>query len=216
VERWSRSIPEQALSLQSLRIHLQQPLAEDEKIPISQHQFDRLSYSVRGGTLSAEEVKTLFRVSEDECAVELSVLFEGAIYSVPPASGTEDIFHSTWEDNIGKILRLILPAGEPIRNGNRDSTTELKWPDYGLLFKSHCILRGEENGSETAGNPERELVDKLRWTYQPLPFILGLLWISLLSKAFLCICYRLSCNCHGRPLCCNYPATLDNCAAFQP
>jgi hypothetical protein len=221
MQKWKRPIPEQALSLQNLSVHLQQPLAEDEKIPISQDQFDILSkmpFSVESPefALSAEEAKTLFRVSEDERTWGVERLFISAIEWPPPAYGTEDNFHSTWQDNIGKILKLILPAGQSIRNSNRNSSTALQWPDFGFLVKGHCVFRGEETGPASDGDPERELVDKPIWTYDPLPYILGLLWVSLSLKAFLSICYRLSCNCRGRPLCCHYSATFDNCTSLQP
>jgi hypothetical protein len=214
VQKWSRPIPEQALDLHNLMIHLQHPLAEDERIPISQDSFDNLTkfsseFLFPEAALSAEEAKTLFRVSEDESARPAERLFVPAIERIPPPSGTEDTFHGTMEDNIGWILKTLLPEGVSIRNSNRDSSTALKRPDYGFLMKGHCVVRGEEEGTDSPGDEERELVEKLyRWTYQPLPFILGLLWISLSLKAFLC--YRLSCNCHGRPLCGDYRATFEN------
>jgi hypothetical protein len=206
--------------LQNLSSHLQQPLAEDEKIPISQDQFDKLSTlsssaAFPEAALSAEEAATLFRVSEDEHADDFEQLFFTAIALSPPTRGTEDAFHGTWDNNIGNILKLILPAGETIRNSNHNTSTGLKPPDYGFLLKGHCYVRGEEKGTDSTDDPEQELIDKLRWTYQPLPFIFGLLWISLSLKALLCICYRLSCNCHGPPLCCNYSATFDNCTSLQ-
>jgi hypothetical protein len=210
VEKWSRPIPEQALDLHNLMLHLQHPLAEDEKIPISQDSFDDLTkvsskVLFPESALSAEEAKTLFRVSEDESATPLEQLFVTAIERNPLSSGTEDAFHGTMEDNIGWILRTLLPEGVPIRNSNRNTSTALKRPDYGFLVKGHCLVRGEEKGTNPAGDPKQELVEKLhRWTYEPLPFILGLLWVSLSLKPFLCICYRLSCNYHGRPLCCDY------------
>jgi hypothetical protein len=214
MKKWTRPIPEQALDLQNLCVHLQQPLAEDEKVPISQDQFDWLSkipssVEYPEFALSVEEAKTLFRVSEDECTRGVERILVGAIESNIHPSGSRNLFHGTWDNNISHILRLILPDSESVRNGTSTSPA-LKWPNYGLLIKNHCIVRGEEKGSESGGDPKRELLDKLRWTYQPLPYILGLLWIWLSLKAFLCICYRLSCNYHARPLCCNYSTTIDN------
>jgi hypothetical protein len=213
VAKWSQPTP--APNLQDLRNYLQQPLAENEKIPITQSTFDFLTRDTSfidhpTSALSAEQLEILFRVSTEERAKVVEVPFVSAIESTPPVSGTEDLFHSTWDANISGILRLILPDAEPIRNSNRNTSTALKRPDYGFLIKNHCIVRGEEKGSESSGDPERELVDKLVWTYHPLPCILGLLWISLSFKAFLCMCYRISCNYNARPLCCNYSATLDN------
>ena len=91
-----------------------------------------------------------------------------------------------------------------IRDCNCNTSPALKRPDYSFLSKNKRVFRGEERGSEPAGDPERELVDKLRWIYDPLPYFLGLLWILLSLKAFLCICDRISRNCHERRICGNY------------
>jgi hypothetical protein len=211
MDKWLQPIP--VLNLQDLHIYLQQPLAEDEKIPIPQDEFDRLSTNPSVAVspelaLIAEQLETLYRVSTDERAHDIQRLFSYAIEQVPLSNGTEEAFHAMWDENISNILKLILSYAQSIRNSNRNTSTALKRPDYGLLIKNHCILRGEEKGSNTAGNPAEELVDKLIWTYDPLPYILGLSWILLSLKAFLCICYRISRNYHRRPLYCNYSPTF--------
>ncbi len=57
--------------METLLIHLQRPLSEEEKIPIRQKQFDvlcaHLLFQYSSDILSAEQVSTLFRVSEDQC-----------------------------------------------------------------------------------------------------------------------------------------------------
>ena len=72
VARWSSPIA--ATSVETLRTYLQQPLKEEEKIPISQKCFNELCvpYSIwpPGNDLSAEQLSTLFRVSADEHASE--------------------------------------------------------------------------------------------------------------------------------------------------
>ena len=211
MERWSHPI--QATSLQTLRSYLQQPLTDEEKIPISQHEFDWLCVPLkqsRGYALRAQQLSTLFRVSADECAPGASGPFIHAIGSVPPTLGTEERFHGTWDRNISEILELIL--GVPtIRNGNGNTSTALKQPDYGLLVKGHCVFRGEETGSVPEGDPKEELSEKIElWTYGGVPYILGLLWILLRFKRFLCIYDRISRSSHGRSLCCNYSPAFDN------
>jgi hypothetical protein len=179
VARWSQPIA--ATSLQTLGTYLQQPLIEEEKIPISQNQFNKLCvpYSIESprNALSAEQLSTLFRVSADERARDAYQVCLTAIRLVSPAEGTEDLFHSTWDINISHILHFILSDAKPIRNSNQNTSTALKRPDYGLLVKNHCVLRGEEKGSDSIGDPKQELANKLIWTYSPLPYILGLLWI---------------------------------------
>jgi hypothetical protein len=219
VAKWSRPIS--GLSLTDLRAYLQRPLAEDEKIPIPQRRFDRLSkhpFLAESPelALSHEQVATLFRISTDEWAEDAEALFACAIDSVPPASGTKDLFHATWDNNILRILRFILSNAKPIRNSNDNTRTALKWPDYGLLINNHGVLRGEERSSDGAGDPERDLVNKCIWSYDPLPYILGSLWILWSSKVFLFIYYRISRKGHGRPVCCNSSRTLDNYPSLLP
>jgi hypothetical protein len=178
VAKWLQPIS--TLSLSNLHIYLQQPLAEDEKIPIPQDIFDWMSrnpsfFESPELELSAEQLATLFRVSRDERAWSAQVPFVFAIESEAPASGREDVFHSTWDNNISRIFRLILSDAESIRNSNRNCSTALKRPDYGLLLKGHCVLRGKEKGSDPVGDPKQELVEKLIWQYSPLSYILGLL-----------------------------------------
>jgi hypothetical protein len=206
VEKWSQPSP--TLRLQDLHTYLRQPLEEDEKIPISQQTFDQVSNAsfliYPKLALTAEKLATLFRVSTDECAPGVERLFLYAVDRECPESGTEDRFHSTWDENISNILTFILSYAQPIRSSNRNTSTALKRPDYGLLIGNYCIFRGEEKGSNSSDDPAQELTDKLKWDYDPLPYILGLSWILLSSKACLCICYRISRNCHGHPFCCNY------------
>jgi hypothetical protein len=117
--------------LTELRTYLQQPLAEDEKIPIPLDVFTLLSRNnsyveFPRSAVSAEQLETLFRVSTDERAWVVEISFINAVEADPPASGTEDLFHSTWDNNISRILKLILSNATPIRNGNDNTTTALK------------------------------------------------------------------------------------------
>jgi hypothetical protein len=175
--RWSRLVP--ASSVDDLLVHLQQPLSEEEKIPISQHTFDGLCvpYSGNVSALNPEQLSALFRVSADERAKCIKRLFSSAIETIPPPTGTEELFHSIYDINISYILRFILPDTTPIRNNNRETSTALQRPDYGLLVNGHCLFRGEEKGSQSSGDPARELLDKLLevWGYSPLRYITGLL-----------------------------------------
>ena len=170
MEKWSR--PVDSLDFLPLRAHLDRPLAEDEKVPIPQREFDLMLRDLT--SLNPGQLATLFRVSEEECAPEVEEVFRTTVKYAPPPSGTDDLFHYTWDNNISRPLKLILQDAEAIRNTNHNTSTGLKRPDYGLLIKNNCILRGEEKGSESPGDPGAELVDKLIWTYSPLPYVLGL------------------------------------------
>ena len=177
VETWSRSV--RLPTVQDLMSHLQRPLEEAEKIPISQIDLDELSVPYSGDRLvnaiTSQHLLTLFRLSADKRAPPIALRFISAIQFTPPSTGTEDRFHSTYDKNITEILEAILPGVEAIRNSNKDTSTALKRPDFGLLANGYCILRGEEKGTETGGEPEQELSRKIaHWEYDPLSFILGL------------------------------------------
>jgi hypothetical protein len=112
-----------------------------------------------------------------KCAPDVEILFHRAIEYDPPPTGTEDRFHFTYDTNITTIIEFILSNTTAIRNNNRNTSTALQRPDYGLIVNTHCILRGEEKGSDTPGDPEKELLLKLGrgWDHDPLRCILGLL-----------------------------------------
>ncbi|CAG8770788.1 12051_t:CDS:2, partial [Acaulospora colombiana] len=124
--------------------------------------------------LKAEELKTLFRVSEDERANFLHARIMIVLISQPPESGTEASFHYTWDSNISQIIKTIISNGSPIRDNNRDTNTALKRPDYGFLVKKYCLFRGEEKAPDSSDDPKKELRVKLvDFSYQPLKYILG-------------------------------------------
>jgi hypothetical protein len=179
VARWSKPIS--ASSVDNLLVYLQQPLREEEKIPISQHTFDSLCVLYSGGSrvsaLDPQQLSALFRVSADERATGIKRLFLSAITTTPPPIGTEDLFHSFYDINISYILQFILPNTTAIRNCNHQTNTALNRPDYGLLINGHCLFRGEEKGSHSTGDPAQELLKKLDelWGYYPLRYITGLL-----------------------------------------
>ena len=180
--RWSKPI--EVPNLQNLRTHLQQPLTDQEKIPISQDEFNQLcvpfSSESRDNALNASQLSALFQVSQDERAGDAYLKFVNAITNVPLVRGTEDFFHCTWDNNISEIICFILSGTEGLRNSNRNTSTGLKRPDYGLLVNNSCVFQGKEKGSDSDGNPLNELRDKIeRWIYDNLPYIIGLLWALL-------------------------------------
>ncbi|KAG8811075.1 hypothetical protein FRC19_004115 [Serendipita sp. 401] len=158
--------------------HLQTPLSEEEKVPVSQEQFDHLvtTYNPDApkGELGAEKVAALFRVNEEEEADSIHILLAYVLGWTPQTSGTESAFHAIWDVNISRIMGTILLDGKFIRDSNQNTNTALKRPDYGFLVRKYCLFRGEEKSPDSSDNPEQELIEKLvDFPYQPLKFILG-------------------------------------------
>ena len=177
--RWTQSVC--AETVETLLIHLQRPLLEEEKIPIRQKDFDNLCahlpFQYSSEALSAEQASTLFRVSKDQHARDVLLHCEYAII-FSESGGTKEFYHATYDVNISRFLKFVLSRAtntKSIRNSNKNASADLKLPAYGLLLYGHCILRVRRRAT-TQAEPRKELVDKLvRWTYKPLKYILGLL-----------------------------------------
>lgn len=200
VEKWAT--PVVIPNLHALSSYFQQPLKDNEKIPISQEDFDAMctphTTLAPELALSEQQLAALFRVSEDARAPSLTVAIHHTIDRPPPKDGTEDRYHFTYDMNISTIIESILPDGEVGRNSNRETSTQLKWPDYSFRIRNYCILRGEEKGARTDGDPARELLDKLtkEWLYKPLSWILGLLSFYYPMTKFSSSCHSLLCSNH--------------------
>ena len=50
----------------------------------------------------------------------------------------------------------------------------LNRPDFVLLMRNICVIRGEEKGEGGRGEPARELIDKFNtWDYGDTPYLFG-------------------------------------------
>jgi hypothetical protein len=120
------------------------------------------------------DVERLFRISDAEASEVLHLIFYNAVVRlVPPEDGTEASFHSFWDDNIRKILELLVPSGKSVRDSSCHTNARKLRPDYGFLKDNVCPFRGEEKSPESHDNPKAELSDKLTWTYSPAPYVFG-------------------------------------------
>jgi len=156
---------------------LDQPLPEHAKIPVPQYRFDLLTSSSLQNIDRAnkERIGKLFRISEDEHSEGLCALLTAAVANAPPDhNGTESAFHTFWDLNVRAILQWLIPNGVSIRDSNRNTNTAAQRPDFGFLYLNVCAFRGEEKSPSNNENPRAELSDKMTWTYDPAPYILGM------------------------------------------
>jgi len=174
VNRWSS--PRHTQDEKGLRQIINSPLVEDEKIPITQAEFDRMVKRTtnRLEALHPDDLAALFRVSEEDTAPLIHQhVASRVIENRPQTHGTEQSFIGFWDDLICRTLRLVL-QGNFIRNSNRSTSTDLFRPDFGYLMRGHCLFRGEEKAPESRGEPIKELKAKIvDWTYGILDYILG-------------------------------------------
>ncbi|THU75853.1 hypothetical protein K435DRAFT_813962 [Dendrothele bispora CBS 962.96] len=124
--------------------------------------------------LTLEQANALFRSSDSEYAKELEIIsLAAASTSPPPLNGTEDSYHMFWDDNIRKVVQIIVPSGKAIWNSNKHTATGILRPDFGFILDDHCPFRGEEKGPLNDEDPRAELSQKLRWDYGSVPYVLG-------------------------------------------
>jgi len=176
LRRWSKKSKLSLPSISELPGLLDKPLPHDEKIPLTRIQFDNLLSGLTETTdvCSRDDVERLFRISDVEASEILHLKFyNAAVQSAPPENGTEASFHSFWDDNIRKILELLVPSGTSIRDFNCHTDTKKNTPDYGFLKDNVCLFRGEEKHPGSHEDPKAELSDKLTWIYSPAPYVLG-------------------------------------------
>ena len=176
LRRWSKKSKLSLPLISELPGLLDKPLPQDEKIPLTRIQFDNLISGLTETTdvCCREDVERLFRISDAEASEILHLTFyNAAVRRPPPQTGTEASFHSFWDDNIRRILELLVPSGTSIRDSNCHTGTKKNTPDYGFLKDNVCPFRGEETHRESRDDPKAELSDKLTWVYSPAPYVFG-------------------------------------------
>jgi hypothetical protein len=120
------------------------------------------------------DLQCLFRLSEDETAYPIwSRVYSALTFEPPGNDSSEMAFISFWDRNIRDVVDAAI-TGKSIRKPSRDRSTGLQRPDFGLLLGGVCVFRGEEKPPTYSGrHPKGELIQKLAWTYDPAPYILG-------------------------------------------
>jgi hypothetical protein len=151
------------------------PLQYENKIPISSLEMRKLVLSTSYRMdCSQGDLEALFRVTEEEEVRFLDALKPAINRIPPPTDGSESSFIQFWDDNIRAVLLAIFPTATPIRDSNHRTSTRLYRPDFGFLIRSVCTFRGEEKQNRFTGtHPRDELFNKLNWSYDPAPYILG-------------------------------------------
>jgi hypothetical protein len=140
LRHWSKKTKLSLPSISELPGPLDKPLPHDEKIPLTRIQF----YNLLSGLTETkdfcyrDDVERLFRISDAEASEILHLIFyNAAVQPAPPEDGTEASFHSFWDDNIRKILELLVPSGKSIQDGRHTSTPQ-NGLDYGFLKDNVC------------------------------------------------------------------------------
>ena len=157
--------------------YLNGPLSNEQKIPVSEDLLAQMTQSFMNlEALSRADVEVLFRSTEDETADFITTVVKTILMLPNPEDAdTETSYISFWDRNIRHLLTFVLNA-RAIRDGNQSTSTALQSPAFGLLVNGICVFRGEERAPSYSGkHPRLELFDKLTWTYDPAPYVLGMM-----------------------------------------
>lgn len=206
VGRWqSKRLKFHIPSVAELTAFLDQPLLDNEKIPLDPERFQSLINMTRpgGDWCSRDDVEALF-CSEDGNSVLDQFFF--VVSEAPPRSGTESSFHSFWDANVRKILEFLLPGGWSTRDSSRHTATGMLRPDFAFILSKLCPFRGEEEPPGSDDNPKAELSTKLAWAYDPAPYVLGQLMSSMFPRYLADHIIRVLCHWSTHHSCGNHPA----------
>jgi hypothetical protein len=160
---------------------LNKPLHERAKIPLDQYRFEALISNPMElyDIIQRRDVEMLFRIHDYERAEGLYTRFHPGLADSPPNNdATESAFHTFWDANFRRIVESLIPGGISIRDSNRHTNTAARRPDFGFLYLNVCPFRGEEKSPSNLDDPRAELGDKMTWTYDPAPYVLGKLLAS--------------------------------------
>ncbi|GBC04666.1 hypothetical protein RclHR1_00580031 [Rhizophagus clarus] len=161
--------------VERLKDFIDEELPEDMKIPLTKREFDTLISDDLIDGCSPDHLEILFRVSETESALKLffSMLAAPIFHKTPLVDGTEYSFIGFWDNNIRNPLEHLIPDCLSIRNSNKRTNARDDRPGYALILKNICLFRGEESSFTNIENTKSGLRNKLEWTYDPAPYVLG-------------------------------------------
>lgn len=129
-----------------------------------------LQYFVR---LAPFDTKNLFKTEDSEYFCKKLDSALAKVLEPPQTGSTEDSFHQFWDDLVNDFLQMFcVEAIFRDRNTSRDLSTGSLRPDViGQVGMEWALWRGEEKAESTAGDPKKELLDKLTWVYDRVPYI---------------------------------------------
>jgi hypothetical protein len=153
---------------------LDTPFDGRAKIPLDRYRFEAFVSNPLQLSDSIQREDVEIRIDDHERAESLYGLFYAAVMNNPPNNdATESAFHSFWDHNIREIMEALIPGGISIRDSCQHTSTDSRRPDFGFLYLNVCPFRGEEKSPTNTEDPRAELREKMAWTYDPAPYVLG-------------------------------------------
>ena len=123
--------------------------------------------------LAPFDTQSLFKTEDSEYFCKKLDSALAKVLEPPQRGSTEDSFHQFWDDLVNDFLQMFcVEAIFPDRDTSRDPSTGNFRPDViGQVASEWALWRGEEKAETTAGDPRQELLDKLTWVYDWVPYI---------------------------------------------
>ncbi|CAG8672923.1 317_t:CDS:2 [Funneliformis caledonium] len=164
------------------------------KLPLSKEMFSAIPIVGPFNIDPTERDKYFVERKSVSCTLFFTQLITSLMH--PPVTGrTKDSFHSFWDAIISKSLQIFgsysneLPLMNIDRNTSRSTTTGQNRPDFILLMRNICVVRGEEKGENGKGEPARELIDKFNtWDYGDIPYLFG--YYANTAAVTFCVLYN--------------------------
>ncbi|KAG9293435.1 hypothetical protein G9A89_009159 [Geosiphon pyriformis] len=146
-------------TLTDLIAYLDQPLPDDMKILVTQSEFDRFISNDVMEYYSKKQLETLLEVNENQSSFRiLYEIVDKIIFGKPLwANPIENAYITFWDNNIRASIEFFFM--EKMKTVNQ--------------FEIHEDLEGEEKFSASIEDPRAELENKLDWTYEATPYVLG-------------------------------------------
>jgi len=136
------------------------------KIPLNNEEWITLSSRV-GNSITMGDFFRQNTENNTRCT-ELLYYF-GPIIKPKPTGTTESSFVPYWMDVMMTVATMF--KHKIIRDSSKGTSTGRDRPDYGVQIKGLTLLRGEEKGPGTRGDPRAELTSKLKLWPAGLPWM---------------------------------------------
>ncbi|RAL52209.1 hypothetical protein DM860_016058 [Cuscuta australis] len=160
-------------SLFELTWYLQEPPPEELRFPLRKDVYNDLPHGKESFFTACNELLL-------DCRGITFDLLGSVMRSHPTLSDSStDSFIGLWDDCVNRTLtKFCSPEMVFVRRKSSSSLAETvqdQWPDVTAFIRSFCLWRGEETGRMREGQPDPSstLVEKMTWTYEDLPYVLG-------------------------------------------
>ncbi|XP_056694269.1 uncharacterized protein [Spinacia oleracea] len=183
-----RSPPTTLPTLFELSWYIQEPPPEEFRLPLRKDIYRDLPHGKDLFFTTTTTTTTSNEPSLDCKSFTIDVL-SSLIRSTPSitaaTSSNRDSYISLWDDCINRVISKFCPfemvfTRKELKKKQSSSSLECcrdQWPNLTGMVKNLCLWRGEEidqlRDSQPFIDPSSTITQKITWTYNDLPYVLG-------------------------------------------